>query len=178
MKTLMISLCGILVVASTSFGATVIFDPAVAICPMNQPFVFNVSLQGPAAFSSADMNFIADAGTLSFTAGGPVAWGGTRVTANAANDITASFWMSAAGTNSGAATATVGTLTIDITGLPVGIYHIVVNGDVDGVSYMGFNTLDPEAITGVGTFLIGIPEPATMALLALGGLLVARRRHA
>jgi hypothetical protein len=66
-----------------------------------------------------------------------------------------------------------GTLTVDISGAPIGEYYIVVDADRDGgrSTLAGGGVTDP--LSGVAVFMI--PEPATLSLLTIGCLTVLFR---
>lgn len=74
----------------------------------------------------------------------------------------------------------VGRLTIDTTGLPLGTYEIFTDNDAEGI--FGPDGISNAQVNGVKTPLFGagsfniVPEPATLGLLAIGGLAVLRRR--
>lgn len=69
-----------------------------------------------------------------------------------------------------------GELTVDATGVPNGVYEVVVDAARDGnrSAFTGGGVTDLIE-TSVATVTI-IPEPATISLLALGALALIRRR--
>lgn len=75
----------------------------------------------------------------------------------------------------------VGTLTIDTTGLAEGSYQFGVSSayETDTIG-SGLSSLaagfDAEPLEGMGTLRV-LPEPATLSMLAIGGLLAAFRRR-
>ncbi len=70
----------------------------------------------------------------------------------------------------------VGTLTVDAAGLGSGTYQVMVDSDIDGDhSFVEDETRETEGLWGIGTVEV-TPEPASLALLALGVLAFFRRR--
>lgn len=75
----------------------------------------------------------------------------------------------------------VGILTIDTTGLADGTYTVFTDFDREtpfvgpgGISTLSFQGAD-DSLFGSGSFVV--PEPATLALLGIGGIAVLRRRR-
>ncbi len=72
---------------------------------------------------------------------------------------------------------TIGTLTVGTTGLATGDYQILVDGDADvGLSFIALDAAE-ELLFGSAGVTVLVPEPATLALLGLGGIAVLRRRR-
>jgi hypothetical protein len=71
--------------------------------------------------------------------------------------------------------ALVGTLTADTTGLAPGDYTVIVDSGADfDTSSLGLVAAS-ESLFGSATVTV-VPEPATLALLGIGGIAVLRRR--
>ena len=73
-----------------------------------------------------------------------------------------------------------GTVSIGTASLAEGVYTIEVNTDFDGFSDIFRGILGQpfvsEPLQGQGVFYVGVPEPATVGLLAWGVAAIARRR--
>jgi hypothetical protein len=164
---------------STSPGANLIFDPSGVSLSTGRPVTFAVSVSGTLPFNAWDVIFQSDsAAPLSFAFAPPWndpgvchAYGDMNMT-DAENELWASGVMDPVVYI--APSIPLGWLTIDLTGLPMNrSYTVSVDGGEDGVS--GINTpMGLECLIGSVTIA---PEPATVTLLAIGGLLVARRRR-
>jgi len=70
----------------------------------------------------------------------------------------------------------VGEVTVDAAGLPPGLYQVVVDAERDNVRSRIQLGLAEDPLYGEG-FVSVIPEPGTLALLALGALGLAWRRQ-
>ncbi len=177
-----VSLGAIALIGATtaSLAATATFDPPLVEIQAGTPALFDVyvAVESLPAFDAADIligsNEVPD---LSFsyspdweaamagfvapvtydigTYGQDVFVGGFSI----AGAIQGSLW--------------VGTLTVETTGLAAGDYPIVVDGTADGMSRLTLAG-NGENLSGAGT--VRIPEPATLALLAFGAMVLSRRR--
>jgi hypothetical protein len=180
MKVVSLGALALLTITTVSPAASTTFDPPLVEVQAGTPALFDVyvAVESLSAFDAADIligsNEVADlsfayspeweAAMAGFVTpitydsgvyGQDVFVGGFRV----AGAIEGSLW--------------VGTLTVDTAGLAVGDYPIVVDGVADGMSRLTLAG-NWEPLSGMGT--VRIPEPATLVLLAIGGLVVARRR--
>lgn len=183
MKKFVASLVVVAFVSTSAFGGIVTFDPAVVAVSAGDAAVFNVGVvaeapldagftNGDFVFGSNDMPFVDfsyDAEWLAATTFQPTA--SYDITGLYLHDL---FVGGSAPSAFGPALA-LGTITLDTTGLADGTYDVVVSADNDyDTSRLGLGAT-ADRLFGMGQIVI--PEPATLALLGLGGLVALRRRR-
>lgn len=178
MRTLMaVVVVAVVLSCSASFGAIVTFNNPL----FDRPFVdLKVYITGTEMFGAVDLILQSACLDLSGTWTPAVSWdalvdNGNLGMTGAAHER----WVGGAMTSVSryvGPSVLLGTLTIPTTALPLGAFTVSVDGNADGLSAVGYlGGADP--LVGGGCISI-IPEPATLALLALGGVLIARRRRA
>lgn len=205
MKTL-VSAVLVLVVAASSFGAMVTLTPTTptsVVGPSTGTVKYDVTISSADVFNGFDLTLATDAtntaNKLTFayatnfvtdSVGQTYGWDIKGSSANAtapgarsgmAKEIYTFGALTSSDSDNGATlyagpSLKIGTLTVPLTGLANGDYHIYVIGGLTGDGIGKDGAVD--TFTSTSAAFSVTPEPATMALLALGGLLVARRRHA
>ena len=181
MRKVAASLMGIAVSTSPAFGGVVTFDPpSVVVTGEQVQFAVGVAVESLAAFDAADLlvgsmhvQIVSfeysqewdDVNPFPLLTPGPqgiwpsdVSFGG--------------FLLSKIDSH-----ANIGTLTIGTAGLAPGIYEFGVDSAFDGGFSKLTRGLEDEPLLGWATVYAGVPEPATLALLVLGGLITLRRRY-
>lgn len=171
----------VLAMAAASFGGVVRFVGPTEIS-VGTPVVFGIQIESTGVFSGTDIAFSTNDiayENFSFQFGaypwniltGPQA--GFGLTGK-----TTEYYVGGVNTTATAVTGPVldfGTLTLS--NLTEGIYSIdILGAGIDLISGAG-SADGVDDLMGTVSFTV-TPEPATMALLALGGLLIARRRQA
>ena len=68
-----------------------------------------------------------------------------------------------------------GTLSVDASGLGPGTYDLIIDSDLDGLSFASLDSIT-EPISGRGTIQI-VPEPATLMLLGVASIALLPRRR-
>jgi len=171
----------VLVAAASSFGAVISFTGAPTVAPGGSlpVAVFGSVADVPASGFAAVINvgLTTSGGTESFAFDGGLPTGSNftkTVTGNGTASVLVNGFYTSALVDIANGTK-LGTLTITAP-TAAGQYVVSTTGDLN------YYNADEESyfttpVSGSFAFTV-TPEPATMALLALGGLLIARRRHA
>jgi PEP-CTERM motif len=170
-------------VGSSAMGGTIDFGGDVTIdrgvdSPMVDFDLMITDFGAAAGYNAVDVIVGSDDGlAVSFAMNTP---GVTQFFGGSAADtsVYASGWkFGYFGTTSPTPTAQLlGTLTVDTTGLAEGQYTVQINGDTDGGKSVLTAGVTTEPLIGSATITV-VPEPATLALLGIGGLVTAMRRR-
>ncbi len=180
MRSVSLGALALIGVTTASLAATATFDPPLVEIQAGTPALFDVyvAVESLSAFDAADILIGSDeVPDVSFTYSPDweAAMAGfvtpiTYDTGTYGQDVFVGGFSIAGAIQGG---LWVGTLTVETTGLAEGDYPIVVDGTADGMSRLTLAG-NWEPLSGAGT--VRIPEPATLALLAFGALVLARRR--
>lgn len=169
----------VLLAGTASFGAVITFGQPAYI---GYSFVdLNVSITGSEKFGAFDAIFQSNALDLENSVWTPaIAWDAIADNELYLTGAPHERWLGGAMTSVSryvGPSVLLGTLRIPVAALPGGQYSITVDGATDGISAVGYlNGADP--LSGSCVFSVPAPvEPTTVGLLAIGGLLAARRRR-
>jgi hypothetical protein len=167
---------------ASAFGGVVEFSPDPLDLMVSGPMTgsLDVTVTGVGQFDSLDMVIGSDDFTITgFTYDAAIDLDSTTAPYMGVGLYTASdVWIGGfndAGHVSGP-TMLVGTVDVDLTGLPEGTYEIEVSATRDGdISGLGVPGVGFDGLAGIGIVNV-VPEPATLGLLGLASLGFLRRR--
>ena len=165
----------------SAFGGVVDFSPDPLDLLITGPMTgsLDVTVTGVGQFDSLDMVIGSDDFTITaFTYDAAIDLDSTSAPFMGVGIYGSDLWIGGfndAGHVSGPSML-VGTVDVDLTGLPLGSYEIIVDPVRDGnISVLGVPGVGADAMSGLGVVNV-IPEPATLGLLGLASLGFLRRR--
>jgi hypothetical protein len=178
-----IGLCVGFLFHSVALGGTVTFDPARAVLDAGAgdwglvSFDVSVAADEFGEFDSVDILFGADSPPFIQFEFAPEFVQSSQVRTEGPPSINTAYafeWYVGAVMSSPTSSILLGTLTVDMSQVKFGQYAIYVSSDRDsGISYLSTSDDGTEPLFGYAEIII--PEPATLALLAVGSLTVLRR---
>ena len=199
MRTGAVSILVIAFAATSAFGGMVTLGPGSQDVPLGNDAVFEVSIASTsaAAFEAVGLligSLDSDVG-LSFVYDGAYAASATSLPTPAMMGVYGMFGgvdLGVGGNNAitpgWSAPLIVGTLTVDTSSLALGDtreIQVDANWELANAAYAfsfalpfgGTPFVDEEPLSGGSGKFTMVPEPATLALMALGGIAVLRRRR-
>jgi hypothetical protein len=164
---------------SNAVGAIVRFSPeSAALSGIDTRATFEVTIipEVEGGFDTADLLFGSEDGLRMLDFEYSDDWYAAFVIASRpTHDWLGNLWISGnSPTLNDVPSLFAGILTVDATGLEMGEYYFGVNSGVDGFSSLGQQGV-PDFAYGGAVVYAGVPEPATLGLLALASLAVLRR---